>query len=40
MNGASKTSITAEQVRLLCRALKMPGLLKRLEELVRQAEAE
>lgn len=40
MKGASKAAITAEQVRLLCRALKMPGLLKRLDELVRQAEAE
>lgn len=40
MKGTSKAAITAEQVRLLCRALKMPGLLKRLDELVRQAEAE
>lgn len=40
MKDPSKAAITAEQVRLLCRALKMPGLLKRLDELVRQAEAE
>jgi DNA replication protein DnaC len=36
----SKLAIVVEQVRLLCRALKMPGLLRRLEELSRQAEAE
>ncbi len=40
MKGTSKATITAEQVRLLCRALKMPGLLRRLDELVRRAEAE
>lgn len=40
MKGTSKATITAEQVRLLCRALKMPGLLRRLDELVRRADAE
>ena len=40
MKGSAKATISAEQVCLLCRALKMPGLLKRLDELVRQAEAE
>ena len=40
MTSASKATITAEQVRLLCRAFKMPGLMKRLDELMRQAEAE
>jgi len=39
VKGASK-AVLAEQVKLLCRALKMPGLLKRLDELARQAEAE
>jgi DNA replication protein DnaC len=35
-----QAGIVAEQVRLMCRALKMPGLLKRLDELVRRADAE
>jgi len=40
MKDTSKLAIVAEQVRLLCRLLKMPGILRRLDELVRQAEAE
>lgn len=37
---SKETTITIEQVRLMCRALKMPGLFKRLDELMRRAEAE
>lgn len=33
-------TIVVEQVRLMCRSLKMPGLLKRLDELLRLAKAE
>lgn len=41
MKKAQKNNdVVVEQVRLLCRALKMPGLGKRLDELVRQADAE
>jgi DNA replication protein DnaC len=40
MKVPSKQTVALEQIRLLCRALKMPGLFKRLEELVRQADAE
>jgi hypothetical protein len=32
--------VVVEQVRLLCRALKMPGLAKRLDELTRKADQE
>jgi DNA replication protein DnaC len=40
MKGSSKQTVIAEQVRLCCRALKMPGLLKHLDALLRQADAE
>ena len=40
MSSAAKATVLLEQVKMLCRALKMPGLLKRLEELARQSEAE
>lgn len=36
----AKSSITVEQVRLHCRALKMPGLARRLDELIRLADSE
>ena len=40
MTKTKNPDVVVEQVRLLCRSLKMPGLARRLDELVRQADHE